>query len=1174
MSRPMFTANHAVNTTGSEAAESNKDSPGDTDFEDSSEDEWWNDAFVAAHQQPEATTQNRVTQWPSAEASRQRPVDKNSSIDIRRSAMRRNSVQRPVREPTKHRQRLQNAKAGIKVITNFSRLQGPVPATQAQATHDHTMLVNGQMGRIAKNRDSEAKRARSQDARGRVQCLGFANTEAGERGEPACDSGDCVSAGMSREGDGTVRRPPPAAIKLENDLSPSDRPIVIGLSIPSAKPAQFRGSPHTVYSQAGELCVPSDGSELPETPTIIITPAQTSTAWEPIGVQFRGVSSVYSRGTNGSIRHKSIVPERSHVADEDRRAQHSYRESIGTLFDEDETPSTPKGAKSRVMSTGTIFEEDSTPILSKFTTLSPTDIKHTSISPLEHRASKGWWTLITTPFLTRSNTLASPKSAKFVEPPVPNIEEITATAARDNRQREKSTLSPLTPETTTTISSDAWWEKRDTINGMPKLDDEAPTDYLTHDSQSGTLPFMLVPSQSVSNRHQRGPEHNVALPAQSDTQTAPIMVPANDFQVRSHGKTRHIASLGSTNSPDHPVSTHNQARQPTSRVIVDQATAQTLTRDQVPAAFARAITPPPYSPPRRAYIPRHRAVLPGDHAMRNVNPQEPPSPGPLSPEDMRPMGTRNNHHQLSDLPLARTARRIGDNDLEYAPGPRQAVATTFDPPPKKAVSQRRAERKRQRYEKEENLAKKAGGLWRGRGCIPQRGCYPRAGPEGRKRRSIWFGLVAGLLTLIILIVVLATQLHHRSPASQPSQWLNLTGFPPIYTGLSTVAGPENPVAASVCVFPSTLWSCSLPKELRQAGMPPSAPNFRLLIQWDNSTTANETFANVTGNSGLSLKRDAINAVSANAIIKRALHTIRGVPTFSPSPAPPSFAEQYFLGNTTDNIVSAEKSGEPTPFYITFLSTTSGSNSTPAILRRSASNSTEFPNTTSIIPAPDTNPDGTAAAANLLPLPVQQPLRLYDRSLPTEHYGFYTYFNRSIFLQSASLLNSSEITNSTSDANVSDQNGGSTASTAKYRCTWTQTRYLTQIWTRSNGTKALLNAAEQVNYLSSASNITAAIANDFTQPGSHPYPVTITTDRHGGDPTQKMIYCYELQDDGSEMYIEDSAKQYPEFRENGGNGVVINPAPGLFTAGGDASLGGFDGGNTGCACQWTNWRALI
>ncbi len=57
----------------------------------------------------------------------------------------------------------------------------------------------------------------------------------------------------------------------------------------------------------------------------------------------------------------------------------------------------------------------------------------------------------------------------------------------------------------------------------------------------------------------------------------------------------------------------------------------------------------------------------------------------------------------------------------------------------------KAERRRRRHEKEDAVARKVGGFWRGRGCIPASGCYGRPGREGRKRRRICLGVIGGSL---------------------------------------------------------------------------------------------------------------------------------------------------------------------------------------------------------------------------------------------------------------------------------------------------------------------------------------------------------------------------------------------------------------------------------------------
>lgn len=518
---------------------------------------------------------------------------------------------------------------------------------------------------------------------------------------------------------------------------------------------------------------------------------------------------------------------------------------------------------------------------------------------------------------------------------------------------------------------------------------------------------------------------------------------------------------------------------------------------------------------------------------------------------------------MSIVPLTPPPRRVINLNSGYAELParqvgRQFTAQDFQLPPKKA---QKAEAKRRRYEKEDAIARRAGGLWRGRGCIPDRGCYGRSGAEGRKRRRWYFGLIAGFLSIIILIVVLVTTLHRKSNTIVgPSQWLNLTGFPPIYTGLSTVAAPVSILTDTGCVFPATQWSCDLPKELQASVAPsqPNQPNFLLEIQWDNSSAANATFANVTGNPHLRTRALVGNPVSAGQFVKSLLLKTRQIVTFVPNPAPPSYAEEFFLGNTTDGIVSANKAGEPTPFYISFLQLTNSSTSTTKrhILERRDSTD-PFPNVTDIIPAPSLNEDGTAAPANLLPLPTQQPIRLYDRGLPTEHYGFYTYFDRSIFLKSITPLNNS---NSADGEVPDDENGGATESEAAFRCTWSQTRFLVQVWTRMNSTALLNNGTVSPS---------SSLAINFTQPGSFPYPITITTDRHGGDPSLKMIYCYEMND--REGLVPTSGQINAENR--GFGGTLINPAPSVFSNTSDPALGGYDGGTGGCKCQWSNFQEV-
>jgi hypothetical protein len=107
--------------------------------------------------------------------------------------------------------------------------------------------------------------------------------------------------------------------------------------------------------------------------------------------------------------------------------------------------------------------------------------------------------------------------------------------------------------------------------------------------------------------------------------------------------------------------------------------------------------------------------------------------------------------------------------------------------------------------------------------------------------------------------------------------------------------------------------------------------------------------------------------------------------------------------------------------------------------------------------------------------------------------------------------------------------------------------------------------------STSSATSSSSANDFTRPGSVPYPVTIKLDRHGGYAPSKMVYCYGM--DGNQKIVPSDVKLQLEDRASGG--TTINPASGIFNLTGqgvpDTNITGpVDGGTGGCSCEWTNW----
>ncbi|OAP57166.1 hypothetical protein AYL99_07904 [Fonsecaea erecta] len=438
-----------------------------------------------------------------------------------------------------------------------------------------------------------------------------------------------------------------------------------------------------------------------------------------------------------------------------------------------------------------------------------------------------------------------------------------------------------------------------------------------------------------------------------------------------------------------------------------------------------------------------------------------------------------------------------------------------------------------------------------------------------KKKRRWTLIIGIVLFLVVLACILLATFLTRTGDGTPiqSQWLNLTGYPPIPTGISTIARPDAVKQQSQCVGPNTMWSCALPKEEQFEIVPnsPDQPNLRFEIVFRNGTVP----ANMT------VPVQELKKRSEPRLRKRASDPFTN-DLFDPSPTPPSRADQIFMGNTTDNITQPFE-GEQTPFYITFIpvfpidpsnSTATASSTTNSKLRtRQSTNSLD------IIPAPDVLSDGSAAPANLLPndpYPSSQPLNLYNRGQADEHYGFYIYYDKAIFLHSTAALNTSEFADD-NGIDPEDESGGSTRDQSRLRCTFSQTRFLVRMWTSPAFRATLLPPAS--NETNSTNSGSSSSATDFSRPGSFPYPTTISIDRHGGDVNKKAVYCYGVD---QLQVIQNGVKTIvPEFRSVGG--TLINAAPGLVNGtisddpGFDQEAGGIDGGTGGCECVWQNWN---
>ncbi|KAL9130738.1 MAG: hypothetical protein Q9217_001134 [Psora testacea] len=597
---------------------------------------------------------------------------------------------------------------------------------------------------------------------------------------------------------------------------------------------------------------------------------------------------------------------------------------------------------------------------------------------------------------------------------------------------------------------------------------------------------------------------------------------------------------------------------------------------------------------------RYVAVLPPNPGHKTY--EEPFSPAPPTPgvQDQRASGgiplaevPKVSGRKDGSSPIAPQNTYIANSFCHTSKSPDSSGRTTAAdlwPPPRSTQEAKWYEeswKTKENYDLPPRDPKKSQKLVALAACF-QRKQKSKKQKGGKKKKKLLIIIAVILSLLIILILVLAMTLtRKRDKMAVQIEWLNITGYPPVPTGISTIAQPDAVHEESGCVQPTTMWSCALPKEGQQGIAPnaPNQPNFRVEIRFQNGTNVGMT--NVSKPNARSLA--VANPKSTRSFIRTKLLHVRSTfdsALYTPSPAPPSQEDQSFLGNTTDDVHSPFN-GEDTPFFITFQSQAPLSS---LLLKRqdSSSNNNDrntngnssdpFPDLTKSIPAPSINPDGTASPALLYPYPSAQPLRLYDRGLPSEHYGFYTYFDRSIFLKSTVPLNSSSITGNEGNSVPDDEDGGADENAAGVRCTWAQTRFLVKIWTNKGKPYPLLqgHSTDHTHTSSSsnggnATNLKRSSADDFSRPGSFPYPISITLDRHGGDVDKKMIYCYGL--DAYEKPIPSSKKVQLEDRAS--NGQLVNPALGPFgkvnVATKDGGPGGIDGGTGGCDCVWQNWK---
>lgn len=1018
------------------------------------------------------------------------PTESDAQIAARRAMAKRSSrsfASRITRSRSRKTEAMR-AKPGITVDTSFARHRGRVPHQVYPRESEKSRGSIRKQGWFGLGRSDTANKG-----------LGILK---GMTPQPGRQSED--RDGSSREP--KTADPSTAGSKSWQEISPWDRPIQIGLSVPSDSVAD--------YSDYQGTRTRSDSDATLATPSIIITPAAAmKSVWSPdTATDYTPdrASSVYSRATHLPPWSSDVPPVPSLPPDMQKlstqngssgmqrdwnlaslpsysRQRTDTLDSNDTAFEEEQDDS---ARKDRIMSTGTVFEEDDTPLHEKkLKTLS----LDTSIVPTPRR-SQGWWNVITTPFvMSRRNS----------------------TWTQNGQSGEKTPSIPMVPP------------------------------------EYGTWRSSISQSTYMWSATERSPSTNGnSLPGTPQVKISPATEPtANESSHRNHLDTTMISNIHMRDDPA-PQNVNVNTTIATPALSVKSETALPLaqpTPQLSSGAVSHFTTEKSASPPigSLANMPVAAYVT---HHHQQSQPQQQPFNINIAIHDGRATAHNQVHSTSAPansvvIPLPAHTSTIGSRSTasqQYFPPPPTGVSKEKQSnfgnfsrasSPSSTMHERRREGwKQHRKTKKPFMAKFA---LCGRKKDEQK-------TEKKQKRSRWcLGcccclVILVLLAILIPVIVVFTRRHNNSTtpiaggpnADGPTQWLNDTGFPPMKTGLLTIAQPEAVEEQSGCVAPTTLWSCALPKEQQKDIAPnkPDQPNFKVQITFENGTSADISKPS----------RRAVNPVSAGALVRSLLR--RAAP--SPSPAVPSVEDMKFLGQTTDG-VSSPFEGESTPFFMSFQDPTSTSTSSRMVKRAD-----DPTNITLVIPPPSLNSDGTAADANLLPFPSAQPLRLFNRGKPDEHYGFYTYFDRSIFLKDI---------NSTTGrgGNPADINGGSTRDAASLRCTFSQTRFLVQIWTRSSTSKPLLSPAQNTT------------EDAFQRPGTFPYPVTFTLDRHGGDVSKKNLFCYKMQSDGT--IVDNRDNKFFQFEDRGFGGNLVNG-----TQGRPSAKGPIDGGSGGCSCKWQNW----
>ncbi|KAI7296911.1 hypothetical protein KC352_g31 [Hortaea werneckii] len=636
----------------------------------------------------------------------------------------------------------------------------------------------------------------------------------------------------------------PSPLDLTHEISPSDRAITIGLALPSDGKAQC-------HSRMKRDEHPLRRVEDAQTPTIVITPAkqdfEIATSPEDLqsGRGFRPTSSVYSHYT-------SYAPGRTHNGI---------------------TPPVPPlplfaNRKTGRDSAATLFEEDTA---TQLQTQPSRNLSRQSHLPTPRR-SRGWWNLITSPFSAKSNgTFIRSSPPPDEEDRKGILEDASDMPTADTMATHEGVIflnrAPEDDELRTALPPDTGADRPSVL----KRSDTAPAVLDTDVAQiniynvprnglaaayyreSKQLPSPSVtsgdashlakdlvgwsPSQSVAD-----PEQDASSAFSQDRRSATgderVLVKSN--MRTSETPVNKSISLGNTKgasidpqapqsqdkSSENIFSTPSEAelqddtpvntRPPLQERSETQATQATLTSAFSPltetpileeahsarlaSAEPREIRLTPYS--SATQLPRQRTLPPGlaqsTMASRGVNDSD--AGYAAEKGALRPQIHRRNESS-SSIGLG-----ISDVECEKEPFPRVTRGLGTD-----------------RF-----------------GQLTIRDIDSDSPVRPWYKRFFWslaFAVTLLLLLLLVLLVAFVPPERHDKNAVQ-AEWLNLTGFPALPRGVSTVMQPRISREESHCVSPEKLWSCDVPAGSESAS---SIPNFRFEIVFRNGTVSgNET----------------------------------------------------------------------------------------------------------------------------------------------------------------------------------------------------------------------------------------------------------------------------------------------------------------------------------------------